>query len=82
MARGRRFRRTPVNSIRFVAALVMMLIFLSMLGVREQEVSQLLAGVKVMSLLGLIASLVSLVIMVYPKICAVVVVSNILGLAV
>jgi L-cystine uptake protein TcyP (sodium:dicarboxylate symporter family) len=55
-----------VNSIRFVAALVMMLIFLSMLGVREQEVSQLLAGVKVMSLVGLIASLVSLVIMVYP----------------
>jgi hypothetical protein len=32
-----------VNSIRFVAALVMMLIFLSMLGAREQEVSQLLA---------------------------------------
>src|SRR5689334_4013938 len=118
-------RRTPVNSILFVAALVMLLIFFSMLGVREQEASQLLAGasialyaiayvalfavpllgrralrsalpawVKILSLAGLISSLVSLVIMVYPiidvadpgmyaaKICAVVVVSNMLGLAI
>src|SRR5215467_2389818 len=118
-------RKTPVNSILFVAALVMGLIFLSMLGVREQEASQLLAAssialyaityvalfalpllgsrelrsampawVKVMSLAGLISSVVSLVIMVYPiidvadpgmyaaKICAVVVVSNILGIAI
>src|SRR5215831_18602997 len=37
-------RKTPVNSILFVAALVMALIFLSMLGVREQEASQLLAA--------------------------------------
>ena len=35
--------RTPVNSILFVAALVMLLTLLSMLGVREQEASQLLA---------------------------------------
>ncbi|HYW45681.1 MAG TPA: APC family permease [Bryobacteraceae bacterium] len=35
--------RTPVNSILFVAALVMLLVLLSMLGVREQEASQLLA---------------------------------------
>lgn len=35
--------RTPVNSILFVAALVMALILLSMLGVREQEANQLLA---------------------------------------
>ena len=35
-------RRTPVNSIFFVAALVMGLILLSLLGVREQEASQLL----------------------------------------
>jgi glutamate:GABA antiporter len=118
-------RRTPVNSILFVAVLVMLLIFFSMLGVREQEASQLLAGasialyaiayvalfalpllgrralrsalpawVKVMSLTGLVSSVVSLVIMVYPiidvadpgmyavKICAVVVVSNILGLVI
>jgi amino acid transporter len=34
--------RTPVNSIYFVAALVMGLILLSMLGVREQEASQTL----------------------------------------
>jgi glutamate:GABA antiporter len=34
--------RTPVNSILFVAALVMLLVLLSMLGVREQEASQLL----------------------------------------
>src|SRR5215467_13433128 len=118
-------RRTPVNSILFVAVLVMLLIFFSMLGVREQEASQLLAGasialyaiayvalfalpllgrralrsalpawVKVLSLTGLVSSVVSLVIMVYPiidvadpgmyaaKICAVVVVSNILGVVI
>lgn len=40
-------RQTPVNSILFVAALVMGLIFLSMLGVREQEASQLLAGASI-----------------------------------
>src|SRR5262250_2390714 len=37
-------RQTPVNSILFVAGLVMALIFLSMLGVREQEASQLLGA--------------------------------------
>ncbi len=36
-------RQTPVNSIYFVAALVMGLILLSLLGVREQEASQLLS---------------------------------------
>ena len=36
-------RRTPVNSIFFVAALSMGLILLSLLGVKEQEASQLLA---------------------------------------
>jgi len=35
-------RRTPVNSIYFVSALVMGLILLSLLGVKEQEASQLL----------------------------------------
>jgi amino acid transporter len=35
-------RRTPVNSIIFVTAVVMAMILLSMLGVREQEASQLL----------------------------------------
>ncbi len=35
--------RTPVNSIVFVAALVMLLTLLSMLGVHEQEAGQLLA---------------------------------------
>jgi amino acid transporter len=35
-------RRTPVNSIYFVSALVMGIILLSLLGVREQESSQLL----------------------------------------
>jgi amino acid transporter len=35
--------RTPVNSILFMAALVMILILLSMLGVGEQEANQLLA---------------------------------------
>src|SRR5215472_14741970 len=37
-------RQTPVNSILFVAALVMMFIFFSMLGVREQEAGQLLSA--------------------------------------
>jgi glutamate:GABA antiporter len=37
-------RRTPVNSIVFVAAVVIVLILLSMLGVREQEASQLLSN--------------------------------------
>lgn len=40
-------RQTPVNSILFVAALVMALIFLSMMGVREQEASQLLAAASI-----------------------------------
>ena len=40
-------RQTPVNSILFVTALVMALIFFSMLGVREQEASQLLAGASI-----------------------------------
>lgn len=115
-------RKTPVNSILFVAALVMGLIFLSMLGVHEQEASQLLAAasialyaityvvlfalpllgnralrsglpfwVKLAALCGLISSVVALVIAVYPivdvtskgtyaaKICAVVLVSNLVG---
>ncbi|HLJ25168.1 MAG TPA: APC family permease [Candidatus Angelobacter sp.] len=115
-------RRTPVNSILFAAALVMALILLSMMGVREQEASQLLAAasialyaiayvalfalpllgsralrnalpawVKLVALGGLISSVISLVIAVYPivdvtsrgayaaKICAVVVVSNLAG---
>jgi len=118
-------RRTPVNSIRFVALLVMALILLSMLGVREQEASQTLAEasvahyaiayvglfalplagraalrqrlplwVKLLSGAGLLSSLVSLFIAVYPvvdvvsreafaaKICAVVAVSNMLGVAI
>ena len=37
-------RKTPVNSILFIAALVMLLILLSMMGVHEQEASQLLAA--------------------------------------
>jgi len=36
--------RTPVNSILFVAALTLALVLLSMLGVREQEASQLLGA--------------------------------------
>ena len=40
-------RGTPVNSIVFVAALVMALILLSMLGVREQEASQLLGNASI-----------------------------------
>ncbi len=118
-------RKTPVNSILFVAVLVTALIFLSMLGVREQEASQLLSGasialyaiayvalfalpifgsralrnalpgwVKLASLAGLIASLVSLVIGVYPivnvtsrleyalKISAVVVLTNVMGVVI
>lgn len=117
--------QTPVNSILFVTALVMALILLSMLGVREQEASQLLAGasialyaiayvalfalplfgnrdlrralptwVKVAALAGLISSVVSLVIGVYPivdvtsraeyaaKITAVVVVTNLIGVVI
>ena len=35
-------RRTPVNSILFVGAIVMLMVLLSMLGVREQEANQLL----------------------------------------
>ncbi|MGC9951555.1 MAG: APC family permease [Bryobacteraceae bacterium] len=116
-------RGTPVNSILFVAALVMALILLSMLGVREQEASQLLgnasiahyalayiglfalplvgraqlratlpAWLKVAALAGLVSSVVSLAIAVYPivdvtsrleyaaKICAVVFVANALGI--
>jgi glutamate:GABA antiporter len=116
-------RQTPVNSILFVTALVMALILLSMMGVREQEASQLLAAasialyavtyvalfalpllgsralrnalpawVKVAALAGLVSSLVSLVLTIYPivsvtsraeyaaKIAAVVVVSNLAGL--
>ena len=115
-------RKTPVNSILFVAALVMVFILLSMLGVREQEANQLLTAasialyaiayvalfalpllgsralrnalplwVKLAALGGLISSVISLVIAVYPivdvtsrgvyaaKICAVVVVSNLIG---
>ena len=37
-------RRTPVNSILFVTAAVLAVILLSMLGVREQEASQLLTN--------------------------------------
>lgn len=40
-------RRTPVNSILFVAALVMALIVLSLLGVQEQESSQLLLNASI-----------------------------------
>jgi len=39
--------RTPVNSILFVAGLVMLLILLSMAGVKEQEASQLLAAASI-----------------------------------
>jgi amino acid transporter len=118
-------RQTPVNSILFVAALVMALIFLSMLGVREQEASQLLAAasiahyaiayvalfalpllgsralrsslpiwVKLAALAGLLSSMISLAVTVYPivdvtsrwtyaaKICLVVVLSNMAGVVV
>jgi amino acid transporter len=39
--------RTPVNSILFMTALVMAFILLSMLGVKEQEASQVLTGASV-----------------------------------
>jgi amino acid transporter len=114
--------RTPVNSILFVSAVVMLLILLSMLGVREQEASQLLAmssvvhyaiayvglfalplvgrrvlrdavpgWVRLLALAGFLASMVSLLIAVYPivdvtsrseyaaKICGVVVMANMTG---
>src|SRR5215469_7210125 len=117
--------KTPVNSILFVAALVMGLIFLSMLGVREQEAYQLLSAaaialyaityivlfalpvfgsralrtalpgwVKLASVGGLIASVISLLIAVYPivdvtsrweyaaKISAVVLVSNLAAIVI
>lgn len=117
--------RTPVNSIVFMTALVIAIIVLSMMGVKEQEASQLLTNastvhyaiayislfalpifgiarmrnalpmwVKVVAGAGLVASLVSLLIAVYPivdvvsrmayavKISAVVVFSNLLGLLV
>ena len=112
-----------MNSIFFVAALVMGLILLSMLGVREQEANQLLTNssivhyaiayvalfalplfgrgilrtalpgwLKAVSMAGLLASLVSLFIAVYPivdvvsktayatKICSVVVIANMTGI--
>jgi amino acid transporter len=90
-------RRTPVNSILFAAALVMLLVLLSMMGVREQEANQLLAAssvahyaisyvglfaiavvgsrrlrsalpgwVRLVSVAGLLGSLISLFIAVYP----------------
>jgi amino acid transporter len=117
--------RTPVNSIVFMTALVIAIIILSMLGVKEQEASQLLTNastvhyaiaymslfalpifgvrrlrealpfwLKAVAAAGLFASTVSLFIAVYPivdvvsraayavKIAAVVVLSNLLGLAV
>lgn len=40
-------RRTPVNSILFVTAVVMAVILLSMLGVQEQEASQLLTNASI-----------------------------------
>jgi amino acid transporter len=40
-------RRTPTNSILFVAALVMLLIVLSLVGVQEQESSQLLTNASI-----------------------------------
>jgi len=115
--------RTPVNSILFVAVLVMLMILLSMLGVHEQEAGQTLQEasvahyaiayiglfalpifgraaladllprwVKLVAAAGLLSSLVSLFIAVYPivavvsreayaaKICAVVAVSNVIGI--
>jgi len=115
--------RTPVNSIVFVAVLVMLFILLSMLGVEEQEASQLLANasivlyaityvslfalpvfgrgilrtalprwLKAVSMAGLLASLVSLFIAVYPivdvvsktayaaKICSIVAIANMAGI--
>ena len=118
-------RRTPVRSILFVSALVMVMVTLSMLGVHEQEANQLLvvasdvhyaityiflfaipvfgaavlrkklpAWLRTVSAAGMLASLVSLFIGVYPivdvvsresyavKICGVVVVSNMIGVMV
>ncbi|HEY2017861.1 MAG TPA: APC family permease [Bryobacteraceae bacterium] len=118
-------RKTPVNSILFVAVLVMLFILLSMLGVREQEANQLLATssivlygityvslfalplvgsrtlrarlpvwVRLVSAAGLLASLVSLFVAVYPvvdvvsklayatKICGIVVVANMAGVVI
>ena len=115
-------RRTPVNSILFVAGLVMALIVLSLVGVQEQESSQLLTNasivhyavayialfalplfgartlreklpgwLKAVSSAGMAASVVSLLIAVYPvvevvsresyagKITAVMVISNMVG---
>ena len=40
-------RKTPVNSIVFVAALVMLITFASMLGVREQEANQVLTAASI-----------------------------------
>jgi amino acid transporter len=117
--------RTPTNSILFVTGLVMVLIALSMMGVREQEANQLLVissdvfyaityivlfalpvvgaralrlqlpwWLKFASAAGLLASLVSLFIGVYPivdvvsresyaaKICGVVVIGNMIGVIV
>jgi hypothetical protein len=111
-----------VNSIVFVAVLVMLFTLLSMLGVREQEASQLMANssivlygityvslfalpvfgnaalrkalpgwLKAVSVAGLLASLISLFIAVYPivdvvsktayaaKICSIVVIANMTG---
>ena len=116
-------RRTPVNSILFVAGLVVAFILLSLVGVQEQESSQLLSNasivhyaiayialfalplfgarglraklpgwLKAVSAAGMLASLVSLLISVYPvvqvvsrvayagKIMAVVVISNMAGI--
>jgi glutamate:GABA antiporter len=113
-------RRTPVNSILFVAAVVMVLILLSMVGVHEQEASQLLANtsivhyavayialfllplvgalrarmprwLQVAAAAGLVSSVISLGIAVYPivdvvsregyaaKVCGVVVLANVVG---
>jgi len=90
-------RRTPVNSILFVAALVISLVVLSMLGVHEQEAMQLLQNastahygisyvalfalplfgvthlrhslpvwLKIVSVAGLVSSLIAVLIAVYP----------------
>jgi len=115
--------RTPRNSILFVAALIMAMVFLSMLGVKEQEANQLLtvssvvhyaivyaslflipvAGARLLraqlpgwltfaAAAGLLTTLVSMFIAVYPivdvvsrtayatKICGVVAISNALGI--
>jgi amino acid transporter len=117
-------RRTPVNSILFVTVIVMAVILLSMLGVREQEASQLITNasivhyaiayaalfaipvfgnaklraalplwLRIASAAGMGASVISLLIAVYPvvdvvsrityavKISGVVVLTNIMGIA-